>query len=100
MRAANSKTDAATPPSLAPDVGPGALGPQGQAEEELRSAAWPELRGVGCSVEGGQLVLLGQVSTFHLKQVAQTLVRQAIGPSDLVIDNRICVCRTPGAERD
>ncbi len=40
----------------------------------LRESGYSELRRIDCSCEEGILVLSGSVSSYYLKQVAQTLV--------------------------
>jgi hypothetical protein len=44
-----------------------------RAETRLRRSAYPELRNVFCSFREGVLTLRGRVSSYHLKQLAQTL---------------------------
>lgn len=61
------------------------------AESKLRNSGYDALRYIQCSVEERMLVLDGCVSTFHLKQVAQTTVKDVVArySSVLRIDNRI-----------
>jgi len=57
----------------------------------LRSSAYPPLRGVRCTVDGGAVVLSGSVPSFYLKQLAQEMVRKLDGVSDSDIVNRLHV---------
>jgi hypothetical protein len=64
-----------------------------QVEEvraELRTSCYSEVRRVECDETDGYLVLTGTVSTFYLKQMAQTLLFQRFGFSlPLVNDLRV-----------
>ncbi|MBI2824976.1 MAG: BON domain-containing protein [Planctomycetia bacterium] len=51
------------------------------AQERLRESTHSELRHISCDFQDGVLRLRGQVSTFHLKQLAHTLVRDTDGVS-------------------
>lgn len=57
------------------------------AERILAESGYAELRRVRCDLEGGRLTLDGQVSTFHLKQLAQTIAAKVPSVRDIV--NRI-----------
>ncbi|MFB3105264.1 MAG: BON domain-containing protein [Pseudomonadales bacterium] len=64
----------------------------------LRRSGYPTLANVSAEVHEGALVLLGRLSTYYLKQVAQTLAAQVDGVEEVI--NRIEVvnlglCRTP-----
>ncbi len=45
------------------------------AEQRLRAARFAAMRRVSCSYADGVLTLSGVVATYHLKQLAQTIVR-------------------------
>jgi osmotically-inducible protein OsmY len=47
---------------------------QAEAQLRLRRSDYHELHLISCAFYGGVLTLLGRVSNFYLKQVAQTLV--------------------------
>lgn len=49
------------------------------AESALRQSAYRELRSVACHFHEGVLTLRGQVSSYYLSQIAQTLVRRTSG---------------------
>jgi hypothetical protein len=55
----------------------------------LRTSRYPELHHVSCHWHNETVVLSGHVSTFYMKQVAQTLIRGIDGVTR--IDNRITV---------
>lgn len=55
-----------------------------------------ELRDISAAVEDGKVVLLGTVSSFYHKQLAQEAVRAIAGPGNYEIVNRIVV-RGPGS---
>jgi len=44
------------------------------AEARLRHSAYLELRAINCEVSAGVLTLQGTVSSYYLRQVAQSLV--------------------------
>ena len=46
------------------------------AQRRLYESGYPSLRRVCCEFDGAQITLSGRVSSFHQKQIAQTLVRQ------------------------
>jgi len=58
-----------------------------EAENLIRSSSYPALWRVSWGVREGKLVLRGQVPSYHLKQVAQTLVRS----QTTEVDNEIRV---------
>ncbi len=63
--------------------------PVRQAEARLRQSSHSELRHVRCEFHEGALVLRGRVSSFYLKQLAQTLAAAVPGVQEIV--NRIDV---------
>ncbi len=58
-----------------------------RAEAVLKRSRYRELGTVHCYVEDGALVLVGQVSSYFLKQMAQALLRRVIG--SLKIENEL-----------
>jgi osmotically-inducible protein OsmY len=58
-------------------------------ELRLRQTAHSALTLVTCEFDDGVATLCGDVPTFYLKQVAQTIARQTGGVSQVV--NQICV---------
>jgi hypothetical protein len=62
-----------------------------KVESHLRATSYAQLRDVSCESELGVLTLRGRVSTFYMKQIAQTLVREVPGVSQVV--NLIQVAR-------
>ncbi len=59
------------------------------AQLRLRNSGYRALRGLVCEFHDGVLTLRGKVATFHLKQVAQTLVRSVAKVTR--VDNRVSV---------
>jgi osmotically-inducible protein OsmY len=57
------------------------------AQSRLRASGYCQLHLVSCEFHEGVLTLRGQVSTFFLKQVAQTLIRDLDGVGE--INNRL-----------
>ena len=55
--------------------------------EDLAHTRYPDFVGVACTRQGEGLALTGSVSTFYLKQVAQTIVKN-VDPG-ATIHNRI-----------
>jgi hypothetical protein len=47
---------------------------QAEAQSRLRNSGYQELHLVSCDLHEGVLTLRGRVSSFYLKQVAQTLI--------------------------
>ena len=60
-----------------------------KARQILDGSNYLALRRLQCECHDGQLVLLGRVPTFYLKQMAQTLVRQI--PQVRKIENKVDV---------
>ena len=48
---------------------------QAEAQSRLRKSGYHELQLVSCEFHEGVLTLRGRVSSYHLKQVAQELIR-------------------------
>lgn len=63
------------------------LSGQAEAQSRLRKSGYYELCLIACEFHEGVLTLRGHVSTFHLKQVAQTLIRDLDGVGE--INNRL-----------
>lgn len=59
------------------------------ADQRLRVSPYLELRRVTCSFHEGVLTLTGHVSSYYLRQIAQTLLRGLAGVQ--AIDNRLAV---------
>ena len=59
------------------------------AERLLGRSGYRALRQVHCEYAAGTLTLLGQVPSFYMKQVAQTLVKHLDDVT--IIDNRLIV---------
>lgn len=59
------------------------------ARRRLQDAPYSELRRLSCEADGKILRLAGSVSRFHLKQIAQHLVRDVRGFD--TVENRITV---------
>jgi osmotically-inducible protein OsmY len=59
------------------------------AEARLRKSAYVELRRVSCEYHEGALTLRGRVSSYYLKQMAQSLVSELEGV--LEINNQLDV---------
>ncbi len=57
------------------------------AQSRLRSSLYRELHFVSCDLRDGVMTLRGRVSSYHLKQVAQILVRGVEGVGQ--VDNRL-----------
>jgi osmotically-inducible protein OsmY len=60
---------------------------QADAQSRLRTSGYHELHLISCAFHEGVLTLRGHVSSFHLKQVAQTLIRDVDGVGE--INNRL-----------
>jgi osmotically-inducible protein OsmY len=64
-----------------------------RVESCMRRSGYYELRGVSCDFHEGVLILRGRVPSFHLKQLAQSLVFHLDGVQEL--SNRLEVVATP-----
>jgi osmotically-inducible protein OsmY len=65
---------------------PRAVGPweiSETAEDRLQHCPYPELKNVFCSFHEGVLTLRGRVSSYYLKQLAQTVVGGLAGVMEL-----------------
>jgi osmotically-inducible protein OsmY len=60
---------------------------QAEAQVRLRKSGYHQLHFVSCEFHEGVLTLRGRVPTFHLKQVAQTLIRDLHGVDE--VNNRL-----------
>ena len=59
-----------------------------QISVELGNSSYRAVRRVGCEFRDGTLTLRGQVPSYFLKQIAQTIVRRGLHAS-VRIDNRV-----------
>jgi osmotically-inducible protein OsmY len=57
-----------------------------KAHRALNNSHYMELRRLACDFHDGVLTLHGRVSSFYLKQVAQTVVKQIVGVRKVVND--------------
>ena len=62
-------------------------------QSQLRTAGYHQLCFISCEFYEGVLTLRGRVSSFHLKQLAQTLIRELEGIGE--INNRLEVAELP-----
>jgi osmotically-inducible protein OsmY len=60
---------------------------QAEARSRLRKSGYRELQLVSCDFHEGILTLRGRISSFYLKQLAQTLVYQLDGVGE--VNNRL-----------
>jgi len=66
---------------------------QTEAQLRLRTSGYRQLQLVSCEFHEGVLTLRGGVSSFYLKQIAQTLIRGLDGVGE--INNRLVVAESP-----
>lgn len=72
---------------------------QAAAQSRVRKSGYPELHFISCEFHEGILTLRGHVSSFYLKQIAQTLIRGLDGVGE--INNRLEVAaRRSGSTED
>jgi osmotically-inducible protein OsmY len=64
-----------------------------EAQLRLRKSGYRQLHLISCEFHGSVLTLRGRVSTFHMKQVAQTLIRGMKGVAE--INNQLEVVAPP-----
>lgn len=72
----------------APEQHPDELSSECAAHEELRKSSFLALRKIRCRVVNRRLALSGQVSSFYLKQMAQSLLLDRFG-TELEVDNQL-----------
>ena len=58
-----------------------------QAQADLSNSQYVALRKLSCEVKGGVLILHGRIPSFHLKQIAHSLLRRHLG-TGIVLDDR------------
>lgn len=61
-----------------------------KAQQALRQATYAEIKLVECQFSDRRLVLMGAVSSFYQKQLAQSVVLKAVG-NDVCVENRLHV---------
>jgi osmotically-inducible protein OsmY len=66
---------------------------QAEAQSRLRKSHYHELRFVSCEFHEGVVTLRGRVSSYHLKQLAQELIRRLDGAEE--VNNRLEVAEQP-----
>ena len=66
---------------------------QAEAQSRLRKSHYHELRFVSCEFHEGVLTLRRRVSSYHLKQLAQELIRRLDGAEE--VNNRLEVAEQP-----
>ena len=66
---------------------------QAKAQSRLRKSGYHQLQHISCEFHEGVLTLRGRVSSFYLKQVAQTLINQLDGVGE--VNNRLEVVARP-----
>jgi hypothetical protein len=69
---------------------PRELATEEQAQAELSNSKYLGVRRLSCQVRGGVLTLNGQVTSFFLKQVAQSLLRRYL-ETGIVLEDRLDV---------
>ncbi len=65
----------------------------GQAKKMLNESPFHPLRGLQVEPLGDRVLLLGEVESFFLKQLAQETVRTATRGIEMV--NNVAVCESP-----
>ena len=71
---------------------------QSEAQSRLRKSSYHQLHLVSCEFHDGVLTLRGPVSSFHLKQVAQTLIRDLDGVGEINNRLEVVVAKRGGRE--
>jgi hypothetical protein len=67
------------------------------AMEEFRRSEYPEIRGLMCQAENGEVVIVGKVPSFYHKQLAQTWLIQR-GADEVKIENRLEIAEAKNNE--
>ncbi|MGO9110321.1 MAG: BON domain-containing protein [Thermoguttaceae bacterium] len=68
---------------------------EAEARSRLRTSGYHQLKRISCEFHEGVLTLRGLVPTFHLKQVAQTLIRRLEGVAEINNRLEVAVQRRP-----
>lgn len=58
-----------------------ALSPLEQLQETFMQLGYPQLQTLHCSVKNGTLQMTGELESFYLKQVAQSVAIKILGPN-------------------
>jgi hypothetical protein len=67
------------------------------ASASLHDSGYAALAFVGCEASGDRIILHGSVPSYHLKQLAQSIVARAVGGRR--VENRLAVRRSVDAMR-
>ena len=59
---------------------PSAISPLEQLQETFLHLGYPQLQALQCSVKDGILRMTGELESFYLKQVAQSVAIKILGP--------------------
>jgi len=60
---------------------PCAVSPLEQLRATFLQLGYPQLQALQCSVEDGMLKMTGELDSFYLKQVAQSVAIKILGPN-------------------
>ena len=77
------------PKSQTSENQPSALSPLEQLQETFVQLGYPQLQALHCSVKDGILQMTGELESFYLKQVAQSVAIKISGPN--FVQNQIKV---------
>ena len=69
------------PKSQTSENQPSALSPLEQLQETFVQLGYPQLQALHCSVKDGILQMTGELESFYLKQVAQSVAIKSLGPN-------------------
>lgn len=69
------------PKSQTSENQPSALSPLEQLQETFVQLGYPQLQALHCSVKDGILQMTGELESFYLKQVAQSVAIKILGPN-------------------
>lgn len=67
-------------------------------EQALQESAYREVRNVRCRCEAGEVKLLGEVSSFYLKQMAQKALQQ-LGKVPKIVNQLVVRAEAPHHRR-
>lgn len=75
--------------SSAPDSGTAALSLEDRVRISFEQLGYPQLNAIQCQATGDQMLLTGELSSFYLKQIAQSVAVKI--PGVRIVQNEIQV---------
>jgi osmotically-inducible protein OsmY len=65
-----------------------------EAQKRLQQSLYPEVKRIACDYRDGTLTLVGSVSSFHARRIAEALVKDLEGIEK--VSNELVIVMSPG----